>query len=119
MDAWGLTMLAGRDLYLPLLAVLAIPILWTWFVCRRILRREYVILGGSLAVCCGSLAVLSTRHDLLVTELHHPSGAICTLQIPVSLLATTLLTLLLWRRPVFLFVPPLVGCLLLVPIIVF
>jgi hypothetical protein len=115
----ALHLLAGRDLYLPLLAVLAIPILWTWFVCRRLLRREYVILGLSLAACCGLLAALSTRHGLVVTELRHPGGAILTLQFPISLLATTALALALWRRPALLFVPAVVGWLLLIPTIVF
>ncbi len=119
MVAGGLSVLAAHDLYFHPLAIASLPILWTWFVCRRILRREYVILWASLAVCCGLLVLLSTRHDLVVTEVGHPGGAIQTLQLPVSLLATTVFALLLWRRPVLLFVPPLVGWLLLIPTLVF
>jgi hypothetical protein len=88
----------------------------TWFAHRRLVRREFLALWAVVVLFCLPFVLLAVRQPSLPTATDWGSG-IETLQIPISLLATALLSHLemVWRLPGPWVVSVLVGEFLLTP----
>jgi hypothetical protein len=81
---------------IPRYGMVLIPILNIWWTHRRAERREYKILVVSFLSLFGPLLILAYYRRCVCTRYDAPLSAsgINTLQIPLSLLVTTLITML-------------------------
>lgn len=105
------------------IAFLLIPLLTVWWTDRRRERGEYRALASLIAVVCGSTYFYSLFRDTIWTWWYGPMAArgIYTVQIPLSILATTMIALIptkaKWETAIVYVIAVIVGEFLLIDIL--